>query len=174
MSLNIVEILIIFIAGMVAGALVPQVSTYWHNRHRAEAEPGFRFQAPDLSGASPAVSVATTRARRKAKKEAAKEAAMEGVAPGAGVGVYGQSEPDVFRPPAGVVAQQKEKKDANIQAILGAFAWATESKLRTPDVEKMLGVSESTALRYLDELEKDHKIRKEIAADRRAYYVKLS
>ena len=136
---------------MVAGALVPQVSTYWHNRHRAEAEPGFRFEAPDLSGLSPAVSVATAPARRKAKKE-----------------------PDVLRPPAGVVAQQKEKKDANIQAILGAFTWATESKLRTPDVEKMLGVSESTALRYLDELEKDHKIRKEIAADRRAYYVKLS
>lgn len=78
------------------------------------------------------------------------------------------------RTPAGVVAQQKEKKEANMQAILGAFAWAQEGKVTTADVEKMLGVSESTALRYLDELEKEGKIKKEIGEDRRVFYIKLS
>jgi Fic family protein len=77
------------------------------------------------------------------------------------------------KPPAGVVAQQKEKKGANMRAILGAFAWAAEGKLTPDDVEKMLGVSESTALRYLDELEKEGKILKEVSPDRRIYYTKL-
>ena len=74
----------------------------------------------------------------------------------------------------GVVAQQKEKKEANMQAILGAFAWAQEGKVTTADVEKMLGVSESTAMRYLDELEKEGKIKKEMSEDRKSYYIKLS
>ncbi|MDP9249400.1 MAG: hypothetical protein M3M85_02755 [bacterium] len=78
------------------------------------------------------------------------------------------------RSPVGVVAQQKEKKDANMQAILGAFAWAQEGKVTTADVEKMLGVSESTAMRYLDELEKEGSIRKEISEDRKSFYLKLS
>ena len=82
--------------------------------------------------------------------------------------------PRRYRTPAGVVAQQKEKKEANMQAILGAFAWAQEGKVTTADVEKMLGVSESTALRYLDELEKEGKIKKEIGEDRRVFYIKLS
>lgn len=82
--------------------------------------------------------------------------------------------PKRSRSPVGVVAQQKEKKDANMQAILGAFAWAQEGKVMTADVEKMLGVSESTAVRYLDELEQEGKIKKEMSEDRRSYYVKLS
>lgn len=82
--------------------------------------------------------------------------------------------PRRHRSPAGVVAQQKEKKEANMQAILGAFAWAQEGKVTTADVEKMLGVSESTAMRYLDELEKEGKINKAMTEDRKPYYIKLS
>lgn len=146
--MQMTQIMLIFIAGMVAGAFLPRLSAYWHRRQEErEAEEHSAvsmFETADLPKAPPEPAPAP---RRK--------------------------QSNVFRPPAGVVAQQKEKKEANMQAILGAFAWATEGKLRTEDVEKMLGVSESTALRYLEELEKEHKIRREIAADRKVYYVKL-
>jgi hypothetical protein len=138
--MGMTEILMIFIAGMVAGAFLPTISgRFVQKRWDKEAE---LFGPERFDGSLPA----------DEPTPPAKSAAL-------------------LRPAAGVVAQQKEKKDANKQAILGAFAWVEGGKITREDVEKMLGVSEATALRYLDEMEREGKIRRETAEGRRIYFL---
>ncbi len=57
---------------------------------------------------------------------------------------------------SGFIAQQMEQKVENKQKIL-AFAQEHE-KIQNNDVEKLAGVSNATAERYLDELEKEGKL----------------
>jgi len=58
---------------------------------------------------------------------------------------------------AGFIAKQMEQKAENKQKIL---AFVQEHwKIQNNDVEKLAGVSNATAERYLDELEKEEKIR---------------
>mgnify|MGYP001599780850 CR=1 FL=1 len=57
---------------------------------------------------------------------------------------------------AGFIAKQMEQKSENKQKIL-AFV-QTNGKIQNNDVEKLAGVSNATAERYLDELEKDGKL----------------
>src|SRR3989344_1404065 len=57
---------------------------------------------------------------------------------------------------AGFIAKQMEQKAENKQKIL-AFVQA-HGKIQNNDVEKLVGVSNATAERYLDELEKDGSI----------------
>ena len=53
----------------------------------------------------------------------------------------------------GFIAKQMEQKTENKQKIL-AFVQEQE-KIKNNDVEKLVGVSNATAERYLDELEKE-------------------
>ena len=57
---------------------------------------------------------------------------------------------------AGFIAKQMEQKAKNKQKIL-TFIQANE-KIQNNDVEKLAGVSNATAERYLDELEKEGKL----------------
>jgi len=57
---------------------------------------------------------------------------------------------------AGFIAKQMEQKSQNKQKIL-AFV-QEHGKIQNNDVEKLTGVSNATAERYLDELEKDGKL----------------
>ena len=57
---------------------------------------------------------------------------------------------------AGFIAKQMEQKVENKQKIL-AFV-QEHGKIQNNDVEKLTGVSNATAERYLDELEKEGKL----------------
>lgn len=57
---------------------------------------------------------------------------------------------------AGFIAKQMEQKAENKQKIL-AFV-QTHEKIQNNDVEKLTGVSNATAERYLDEIEKEGKL----------------
>ena len=56
---------------------------------------------------------------------------------------------------------QGKVKEENLKKILTAFAQASASqgKLSNDDVQKLLGVSDATATRYLEELERSGQIR---------------
>jgi len=56
---------------------------------------------------------------------------------------------------------QGKLKEENLKKILTAFAQASASqgKLSNDDVQKLLGVSDATATRYLEELERSGQIR---------------
>ncbi len=56
----------------------------------------------------------------------------------------------------GFIAKQMEQKAGNKQKIL-AFV-QEHGKIQNNDVEKLAGVSNATAERYLDELEKEEKL----------------
>ena len=57
---------------------------------------------------------------------------------------------------AGFIVKQMEQKTENKQKI---FAFVQEhGKIQNNDVEKLVGVSNATAERYLDELEKEGKL----------------
>lgn len=57
---------------------------------------------------------------------------------------------------AGFIAEQTAKKAENKQKILTFIQ--TNAKIQNNDVEKLAGVSNATAERYLDELEKEGKL----------------
>lgn len=57
---------------------------------------------------------------------------------------------------AGFIAKQMEQKTENKQKII-AFV-QEHGKIQNNDVEKLAGVSNATAERYLDELEKEGKL----------------
>lgn len=57
---------------------------------------------------------------------------------------------------AGFIAKQVEQKAENKQKILDFLQ--THEKIQNNDVEKLAGVSNATAERYLDEMEKEGKL----------------
>lgn len=65
--------------------------------------------------------------------------------------------------------QQKEKVE-NLQKILDFIA--DKEKMTNNDVEKLLGVSNATVERYLDELEKDGKLKQIGKTGQSVYYQK--
>ena len=66
---------------------------------------------------------------------------------------------------------QFEKKEENIKKILDFMAG--KEKVTNNDVEKFLKVSDSTATRYLDELEKQGKIRQVGKSGHYTHYEKI-
>lgn len=56
-----------------------------------------------------------------------------------------------------LVTRQKEAKEQGKQAIYELMA--TKSPLTNHDAQEMLGISDSSATRYFDELEKEGKVR---------------
>lgn len=69
---------------------------------------------------------------------------------------------------AGFIAEQSAKKAENKQKIL-AFVQEHE-KIQNNDVEKLAGVSNATAERYLDELEKEGKLTQHGAIGQSVFY----
>lgn len=68
----------------------------------------------------------------------------------------------------GFIAKQMEQKTVNKQKIL-AFV-QEHGKIQNNDVEKLAGVSNATAERYLDELEKEGKITQYGAIGQSVFY----
>lgn len=68
----------------------------------------------------------------------------------------------------GFIAKQIEQKTENKQKIL-EFVQAN-GKIQNNDVEKLAGVSNATAERYLDELEKEGKITQHGAIGQSVFY----
>ncbi|MBI4117249.1 MAG: DeoR family transcriptional regulator [Parcubacteria group bacterium] len=72
---------------------------------------------------------------------------------------------------AGIVKRQAEEKKRNKEAILELLE--TQTPLTNNHIEQLLGISDATATRYLDELEKEGKIRQVGETGRSVYYEKI-
>ncbi|OGD66754.1 hypothetical protein A2442_01365 [Candidatus Campbellbacteria bacterium RIFOXYC2_FULL_35_25] len=70
----------------------------------------------------------------------------------------------------GLIFGQTKKKKENKERILKFLE--TNEKVTNNDIEKLLGVSDATATRYLNELEKEQKI-KQIGTVGHAVYYRL-
>ena len=70
---------------------------------------------------------------------------------------------------SGLIPEQNRKKQENKQKILDFLR--ENGKVKNADVENLLGVSDATAERYLDELEKEQKIRQIGTTGHAVYYV---
>ena len=70
----------------------------------------------------------------------------------------------------GLIFGQAKRKEENKEKILGFLK--SNEKVTNNDVEKLLGVSDATATRYLNELEKEQKI-KQIGTVGHAVYYRL-
>lgn len=72
----------------------------------------------------------------------------------------------------GLIEKQAKGKEVNKQQLLEFFESAR--KVTNNDVEKLLGVSDATATRYLDELEKEGRVRQVGKTGRHVYYTSTS
>ena len=72
---------------------------------------------------------------------------------------------------AGLIEKQAEEKERNKEAILDILE--TQHTLTNNQVEQLLGISDATATRYLEELEKEGKIRQVGRTGRSVYYEKV-
>lgn len=57
----------------------------------------------------------------------------------------------------GLIARQAREKERNKRSILGILE--TQSPLTNNHIEQLLGISDATATRYLEELEKEGRVR---------------
>ena len=69
----------------------------------------------------------------------------------------------------GIISTHVKKKTENKNKILQLFR--EKEKVTNNDIEKLLSVSDATATRYLDELEKEEKVRQIGTTGRSVYYV---
>lgn len=70
-----------------------------------------------------------------------------------------------------LIEWQKREKAADLESILGIME--TQSPLTNSHIEQLLGILESTATRYLDELEKEGKVKQVGVAGRYVHYEKV-
>ena len=68
----------------------------------------------------------------------------------------------------GLISRQSENKERNKRAIFELLE--TNHPLTNDEVEKMLGISDATATRYFDELEKEGKVRQVGKTGRHVHY----
>lgn len=73
------------------------------------------------------------------------------------------------RASGGLIFGQAKRKQENKQEILEYFQ--TNEKVTNNNIEKLLGVSDATATRYLNDLEKEGKIRQIGTTGHAVYYV---
>jgi len=73
----------------------------------------------------------------------------------------------------GLVEKQARKKEENKRKITEFFGAAQNNRVVNDDIENLLGVSDATATRYLDELEKEGIIRQIGKTGKHVYYEKL-
>jgi len=71
----------------------------------------------------------------------------------------------------GFISEQSENKERNKKAIFELLE--TNHPLTNNDVEKMLGISDATATRYFDELEREGKVRQVGKTGRHVYYERV-
>lgn len=71
-----------------------------------------------------------------------------------------------------LIEQQATEKEENKRRVMDFFAEAPENKATNDDIEKLLGVSNATAERYLDELEKEGLLVQVGETGRAVYYKK--
>lgn len=81
----------------------------------------------------------------------------------AGIGMLGKAQ--------GLIDKQAAEKEENKKRILGILE--TQSPLTNNHIEQLLGISDATATRYLDELEKEGKVRQVGKTGRHVYYEKI-
>jgi hypothetical protein len=67
--------------------------------------------------------------------------------------------------------EQAEEKKKNLEQVLGLIE--KQGKVTNNDVEKMLGIPESTVTRYFDELEKEGKVRQVGKTGQNVFYTKM-
>lgn len=72
---------------------------------------------------------------------------------------------------AGIVGKQAEEKKQNKKAILEILK--TQHPLTNNHIEQLLGISDATATRYLDELEKEGLVRQVGRTGRHVYYERI-
>jgi len=78
---------------------------------------------------------------------------------------------------SGLIAKQSNQKKENKKKILEIFRNKNENneeqpqKITNNDVEKLLGVSDATATRYLDELEKEGKLKQVGKTGQGVFYI---
>lgn len=70
-----------------------------------------------------------------------------------------------------LMERQTREKEENLEKIRGLFDGG--GRVANGDVEKLLGVSDATATRYLDELEKEGFIRQVGKTGQHVYYEKI-
>lgn len=70
----------------------------------------------------------------------------------------------------GLIEKQAMEKEENKKRILGVLE--TQTPLTNNHIEQLLGISDATATRYLDELEKEGKVRQVGKTGRHVYYEK--
>lgn len=71
----------------------------------------------------------------------------------------------------GLIERQAREKEENKQRILGILE--TQSPLTNNHIERLLGISDATATRYLEELEKEGKVRQVGKTGHAVYYEKI-
>jgi len=71
----------------------------------------------------------------------------------------------------GLIARQGKEKDANRSKLLEAFS--SRGRMVNDEVMEILGVSEATATRYLEELEQEGKVRQVGRTGHAVYYEKV-
>ena len=70
-----------------------------------------------------------------------------------------------------LIDKQADEKKRNLEAILGILE--TQTPLTNNHIEQLLGISDATATRYLDELEKQGKVRQVGATGKDVFYEKI-
>lgn len=70
----------------------------------------------------------------------------------------------------GLMEKQAQEKEGNRKKILDLLK--KETRLTNNQVQELLGVSDATATRYLDELEKEGRVRQVGSEGRSVYYEK--
>jgi len=84
---------------------------------------------------------------------------------GIGIGVYFASRKSV----GGLIAEQSKNKNKNKKRILEFLR--QNKKATNNDIENLLGVSDATATRYLDELEKGGEVQQIGQTGRSVHYI---
>ncbi|MEK7200697.1 MAG: DUF977 family protein [Patescibacteria group bacterium] len=70
-----------------------------------------------------------------------------------------------------LIQRQAREKETNKEAVLGLLE--TQGKLTNNHIEMMLGISDATAERYLNELEKEGKVRQVGGTGSGVFYEKI-
>lgn len=73
---------------------------------------------------------------------------------------------------ANLIEKQAREKEENKHRILGVLE--TQTPLTNNHIEQLLGISDATATRYLEELEKEGKVRQVGTTGRHVYYEKAN
>lgn len=71
------------------------------------------------------------------------------------------------------IEKQAREKEENKRKIMEFFDAAQNGRVANDDIENLLGVSDATATRYLDELEKEGSIRQVGKTGRHVYYERV-